>query len=390
MTPPPPPILSYAFRPFFLLGGGFAIVAMLAWLGALHALPVALGGDPLLWHAHEMLFGFGGAAIAGFLLTAVATWTGRPPVAGGALVLLAAAWLAGRLAMLVPAGLPDPAIAAIELAFPLLLAGFAVREIVAGGSRRNFPVAGVVVLLFVLDLGFHLGRAGAWPGADRVALYLAIHLLLVLITVIAGRIVPAFTGNWLRQGGDTRLPSSRPWLEAALIPLAVATGLAHSLAAPPFVAGALALLLGLLHALRLAGWRGLATTREPLVLVLHVAYAWLPVGYLLLGLVALGLPLPASAALHALTMGAIGGMILAVATRVALGHTGRRLAASPATGIAYLLLNLAVLVRIASPLAPGLYLSLIDVAASGWLAAFTLFLVVYWPVLTGPRAGGYP
>ena len=148
---------------------------------------------------------------------------------------------------------------------------------------------------------------------------------------------------------------------------------------------ALALVVAALHAVRLSGWRGAATAAEPLVAILHVAYGWLPVGYLLLGLTALGLPLPRSAALHALTMGGIGSMILAVATRVALGHTGRALKAAPLTVAAYVLLSAAVLVRILSPLAPGAYLALIDTAAAGWTAAFGLFLVVYWPILTQPR-----
>lgn len=379
-------LLSYAFRPFFLLGAVFGIVAIALWLAMLHApglVPVAR--DAVAWHAHEMLFGFAGAAIAGFLLTAVATWTGRPPVTGRLLGALVAAWLAGRAAMLLGSGLPSVLVALVDLAFPALLAFIATREIVAGGSRRNFGIAGVVTAFAVLDGLFHLGYSGLWPGADRMALYLTAHGLLVLITVIGGRIIPTFTGNWLRQRGDTRPPRSRPRVETLLIPLAILAGIADSIPGPALVAGVLSLAAAVLHGLRLSGWRGLAAAREPLVLILHVAYAWLPVGYVLLGLTALGLPLPRSAALHALTMGGVGTMILAITTRVALGHTGRALAAAPLTTVAYVVLNIGVLVRILSPLAPGAYLSLIDTAALAWLITFSLFLMVYWPILTQPR-----
>lgn len=379
-------LLSYAFRPFFLLGAVFGIVAIMLWLAMLHApgvVPVA--PDPVAWHAHEMLFGFAGAAIAGFLLTAVATWTGRPPVAGRLLGVLVVAWLAGRAAMLSGTGLPPWLVALADLAFPVLLAVIATREIVAGGSRRNFGIAGVVTAFALLDGLFHLGYSGMWSGADRMALYLTAHGLLVLITVIGGRIIPSFTGNWLRQRGDMRAPRSRPWVEALLVPLAILAGIADSTPVAAPVVAVLSMAVAALHGLRLSGWRGRAAAREPLVLILHVAYAWLPVGYLLLGLTALGLPLPRSAALHALTMGGVGTMILAVATRVALGHTGRALVAAPLTTVAYVALNAGVLVRIVSPLAPGAYLSLIDTAAMAWLIAFGLFTLVYWPILTQPR-----
>jgi uncharacterized protein involved in response to NO len=332
-----------------------------------------------------MLFGFAGAAIAGFLLTAVATWTGRPPVAGRLLGALVVAWLAGRAAMLSGTGLPAWLVALADLAFPVFLAVIATREIVAGGSRRNFGIAGVVTAFAVLDGLFHLGYSGMWPGADRMALYLTAHGLLVLITVIGGRIIPSFTGNWLRQRGDTRAPRSRPWVEMLLVPLVVLAGIADSIPGPATLVAVLSIAAAALHGLRLSGWRGRAAAGEPLVVILHVAYAWLPVGYLLLGLTALGLPLPRSAALHALTMGGIGTMILAVATRVALGHTGRALVAAPLTTVAYVVLSAGVLVRILSPLAPGAYLSLIDTAALAWLVAFGLFTLVYWPILTQPR-----
>lgn len=379
-------ILTVAFRPFFLLGALFGMVAVLVWLAALHGLGWATAAtDPVAWHAHEMLFGFAGAAIAGFLLTAVATWTGRPKVAGPVLGALVVAWVVGRIAMLPGQVLPDAVVAIADLAFPIVLTAIALREIIGGNSRRNFGIAAVVAAFATLDGVFHLGRSGLWPGAERVALFLTAHGLLVLITVVGGRIIPSFTGNWLRLRGDSNLPRSRAWLETVLIPLVILAGITDSIGLPAMVVAALSLAAAALHALRLSGWRGRATAAEPLVAILHVAYAWLPIGYLLLGLTALGLPLPRSAALHALTMGGIGTMILAVSTRVALGHTGRALVAAPLTVVAYVVLSAAVLVRILSPLAPGSSLALIDVAGAGWFAAFGLFLAVYWSILTRPR-----
>lgn len=379
-------VLSIAFRPFFLLGAAFALVSMLQWLGFLHGLgwqPATV--DPVVWHAHEMLFGFAGAAMAGFLLTAVATWTGRPPVSGATLGMLVFAWIAGRVAMAVGSGWSYAAVAIADLAFPVLFAALVMREIFAGGSRRNFGIAVLLAGFAVLDGVVHVGVSGIWPGAERVALLLTAHALLVLITVIAGRIVPAFTGNWLSARGISPAPKSRAWLEVLIVPMALLAGISDSMATSGALAAVPLIAVAGLHGLRLSAWQGRATVAEPLVLILHVAYAWLAIGYLLLGLVALGLPVPRSAALHALTMGAVGTMILAVATRVALGHTGRPLTASPLTVAAYIALNAGVLVRVLSPLAPGAYLALIDTAAASWILAFGLFLRVYWAILTRPR-----
>lgn len=379
-------LLGYAFRPFFLLGGLWAIVAVLAWAALLHGqAPFSPGPDPVLWHAHEMVVGFGGAAVAGFLLTAVATWTGRPPVSGVALAWLVLAWCAGRIAMATAGALPAALVAVADLAFPALLAALAGREIVAGGSRRNYGILAGLAGFVALDAAFHAGRAGLIPGADRIAINLAAHALVLLVTVIGGRIVPSFTANWLRLGGSPAAPKGRALVESAVLPLTAAAALADVTGAPaPLVAiGAGAAALA--HAARLAGWRGLATTPNPLLAILHVGYAWLPLGYGLLALAAAsGIP-PRTAALHALTMGGIGVMVLAVASRVALGHTGRPLVASAPTVAAYAILNGAVLARIAGSVMPSAYRPMLDLAALGWATAFALFLWVYWPILTGPR-----
>lgn len=393
----PPVFLSFAFRPFFLLAAAFSMIAILLWVVILHGAGwAAVPLDPMAWHGHEMLFGFGEAAVAGFLLTAVATWTKRPPVSGGLLALLVLAWLVGRIAMFFSSGLSAATVMVADLFFPILLVVLAGREIIGGRNRRNLGIVGVLLVFALLDLAFHFGRLGIWPGATIPSLYLATHMFLVLITIIGGRIIPNFTAGWLRARGVERLPRSLPWVEKLIIPAVILTAIADTFQSTAAglattgaatIAGVLALVAGLLHLIRLSGWRGLATGGEPLVTVLHVAYAWLPIGYLLLGLVSLDLlPLPRPAALHALTMGGVGGMILAVITRVALGHTGRPLKASKPTVVAYIVFNIGVLVRILSPLMPASYTMFIDAAATAWVVAFGLFLVGYWRALIEPRA----
>lgn len=381
------PLLSYAFRPFFLLAGLQAILAMLLWALALHGLhwPGAptLGAD---WHAHAMLAGFAGAVVAGFALTAVANWTGRPPVSGAPLAALVLAWLLGRLAMLTAGALPPAWVGAADLLFPAGLVLLLTREIVAAGNQRNLVICVILAAWTLLVLAFHLDRAGLWPGARWPALLLMTHLLLVLITLIGGRIVPNFTANWLRQHRpDITPPASRRWVELGILPLALATAISDVAAPDRPIAGVLALLLAGLHTLRLSGWRGIATRAEPLLLVLHLAYGALALGYLLLALSALAPDFPRSSAVHLLTVGAIGGMILSMMTRVTLGHTGRPLTAGPATVIAYALLAAAAITRTASPLATTLAQPLLDLSSALWIAAFLVFLFAYAPPLLLPR-----
>ncbi len=379
---------SYAFRPFFLLNAIFAIVVMALWALTLHGVaPASLPANVTNWHAHEMLVGFAMAAIAGFILTAVATWTGRPALRGAPLGLLVLAWLSGRLVMGMAGVLPSFWVAVVDMLFPVLLVLLVAREVIRGGSRRNYPIIFITVLLAVLNLMYHASNTGYLPmaaNADRIALYLLIHLVLLLITVISGRIIPNFTANWLREQGQTRLPHTGEFIDRATILLTIATGLFAAIVPLSLVTGVLALAAALLHAIRLSRWRGMATRSEPLLFVLHAAYLWLPVGYLMTGFAVFGWWIPPTAALHALTAGAVSVMILAVTTRVALAHTGRQLRAARLTVVAYWVLTLAAVLRIVSPLG-SYYLLLLDVSIAGWILAFMIFCWVYTPILTAPR-----
>jgi uncharacterized protein involved in response to NO len=379
-------ILSYAFRPFFLLNGVFGVVAVVLWVAMLtgHG-GVFHVGNSVLWHAHEMLVGFIMATIAGFVLTAGANWTGRPPVKSKTLGLLVLSWLLGRLAMLLAGTLPAALVAGADMLFPLLLTALFAREIVAARNRRNYKVVAIVALLAAINGFYHLGSIGVIDGADRVALHLFVHAIVLLIALIAGRIVPNFTANWLRARGSDRLPANNALHDRLALLLTIAVGLSASFATPNQLTGYLALAAAIAHAVRLSRWHGMATTAEPLLLALHVAYAWLPIGYLVLAASSFGIVFTPTVALHALTMGAVGSMIMAMQTRVPLGHTGRALTASRATVAAYFLLSAAVLMRIVGPLLTEDYLRTVLWSASAWVAAFAVYVRVYWPVLTRPR-----
>ena len=385
MKSPAHPFLSYAFRPFFLLNALFVIAIVILWVMVLQGRGATLlPANTLLWHGHEMLVGFAMAKVAGFILTAVSTWTGRPPVCGLPLVLLVLAWVVGRFAMVLAGLMPLWLVAALDIAFPLSLCLLVAREILGAGNRRNYPVVGITAVLAILNIVYHLGTMQVLPGADRLAIYLLIHAILLLITVIGGRVVPNFTANWLRARGATRLPSDNVLVNRLTIFLTLVVGIAVSTAPMSIVTGLLCFAAAIFHAIRCSRWCGLATLPEPLLFALHVAYFWLPVGYGLMGCAIFEWIFLPTAALHALTMGAIGSMILAMTTRVPLGHTGRQLTASRLTVVAYMMLTLAVLVRILGPLISSDYLATVEWSAVGWVISFSIFAWVYWPVLTRP------
>src|SRR5690606_36073890 len=298
----------------------------------------------------EMIFGFVAAAIAGFLLTAVPNWTGRLPVAGWPLALLAGLWLAGRIAVFTSTWLgPWPA-AVIDAAFLPVFAAVVLREIVAGRNWRNLKVAIPVVLLALCNIAVHAETVGLAEGSAQPALYLAVFLVLTLISIVGGRIVPSFTRNWLAKRRARSLPRGHQGFGGVALAWVPVLGLAWVFAPDAPAPAALALAAALAHAARLALWRGWRTTAEPLLWILHVGYAWLPIGFALLGAALVSDAVARSAALHALTAGAFGTMILAVMTRASLGHSGRALTASPATTLCYVLAIAAALVRVAAPI----------------------------------------
>ena len=338
-----------------------------------------------LWHSHEMLIGFAMATVAGFSLTAVANWTGREAIKGIPLAWLLISWLAGRVAMVSSGWLPAGLVFFLDMLFPVLLTFLLGREIIGGSSQRNYPLVAIMVVVTLLNVLYHLG-ANQWVTAgDRLAIYLLIHTIVLLVTIIAGRIVPSFTANWLRKQGGTSLPVNSELINRSALWLTIGVGLAASFMPVNPLTGVLAFAAALVHGFRLSRWKGFATTSNPLLFVLHVAYLWLPLGYALLGCAVYGWLFAPTAALHALTMGAIGSMVLAVTTRVALGHTGRPLHAARLTVLAYWIFTLAVLIRVFGPLGGKSYLLMLDLSAAAWMLAFAIFTWVYWPVLGRTR-----
>jgi len=382
-----PPILRGGFRPFFLGGACWAVIALTLWLFALASgvSPSPLT-DALSWHRHEMLFGFVGAVIAGFLLTAVPNWTGRLPVAGMPLALLFMWWAAGRAALLLP-GMPALLAAVVDGSFYIGLAAIMAREVVLAGNR-NLPVVGLVALIGIADLADHAAMAG-WLGDPAAGVRPAILLVVVLISLIGGRIVPSFTRNWLqRHQPEGPLPTQPgTYDKLTILVTAIALG-GWAFASSVRWAGPLLGVAAVMQALRLARWHGVRAVRDPLVFVLHVGYAWMPVGLALLAAVSFGASIPQSAAIHALTAGAMATMILAVMTRASLGHTGRELRADGWTVAIYAAITTSAVLRVAAPIGIGDYTMLMEVAGVLWLVAYGLFVSAYGPILLSPRIDG--
>lgn len=379
-----PEILRVGFRPFFLAGGVWSALAVVLWLGGLAgvvALPTAF--DPSVWHAHEMLFGFVAAVIAGFLLTAIPNWTGRLPLRGPGLALLVGLWALGRVAVALSALTGPWAAAVLDLAFPAAFCAVVLREILAGRNWSNLPIAGVLAVLMASNLLTHLEPLGVAETAG-LGLRLGIATVALLIVLVGGRVVPSFTRNWLAKRGEQRLPRPFGRLDRLAILSSLGAGLAWTLAPEAAISGVLALLAAALGAIRLAGWRGHRTLTEPLVWVLHLGTAWLVLGWALLGAAILIPGLDPASALHALTAGAMGTMTLAMMTRATLGHSGRALTAGVGTTLCYGLVGLAALTRVLAPLVPDAAALLYALSGLAWIGAFGLFVVLYAPLLTGP------
>lgn len=375
-------LFALGFRPFYLLAALWAAVAVPLWLATFTA---RLAGPthlpPLLWHAHEMVFGFAAAVIVGFLLTAARTWTGQPTSNGTPLALLACIWLAGRLTM----GLAPTALAAgIDFVFLPLAAIALGRVLWRAKSQRNYFIVALLLALSCANGAFHLHTLGQLDGNPLVPLHLSIGLVVMLCTLIAGRIVPSFTANALRgirQFQNDQLNYSAVGFTAC----ALLAWIAH---AASWAVASVAAIAAVLQAIRAWGWNPWATRKTPLLWILHLSHGWIPVGLILIAANALG-AIPASPAWHALTIGAMGGLILGMITRTALGHTGRPLVAGRIETAAYLLLHACAVLRVVGVIvAPGAYIGLIELAMLGWSGAFLLYSVKYLPILLRARVDG--
>jgi uncharacterized protein involved in response to NO len=378
-----PAVLSQGFRPFFLLAALWAVVALGLWLLSFWGyfeLPTAF--DPTAWHIHEMVFGFVAAAIAGFVLTAIPNWTGRLPLQGWPLLGLVVLWAAGRAVVACSAVVGVGVAAIIDIAFLVVLAAVAAREIVVGKNWRNIPVVAALTLLAICNALFHAGLYEIGVRSD-FGWRLALSVVVMLIALIGGRIIPSFTGNWLAKRNEPRPSAFGRFDVLTLIVSGVALVLWSAAAPEPVVAGMLAL-AAIANAIRLARWRGHRTLSEPLLWILHLGYAWMPIGLALLAATQLTPEVPRSAAIHALTSGLMAVMIVAVASRATLGHTGRPLHAGIGTATIYLLILGAAIARVASSLWPVHSMELLAFSGGLWIAGFALFLLLYGPMLTLP------
>jgi uncharacterized protein involved in response to NO len=374
-----PPLFSYGFRPFFLFGALYAGLAISIWLPLLYgglSLPTVFA--TLDWHVHEMLYGYLPAVITGFLLTAIPNWTGRLPLQGGPLVFLLAVWATGRLAVLGSAEIGWLTAAIIDSSFLFLVAAAAAREIVAGHNWANLKVLLPLSVLGLGNLGFHI--EAHLRGRADYSLRIGIAAVLVLIMLIGGRIIPSFTRNWLVRENPGRLPIAFSRMDVMSIALSATALLLWTVVPYGRVTASLLALAAAIQTARLARWAGHRTWRDRLVLILHVAYGFVPIGFALCALGAAGV-VTQSAGLHAWMAGAAGLMTLAVMTRATLGHTGRELKASSSTQCIYAFAFIAAVGRICAALHPAWSQALLDVAALAWTAAFIGFGVIYGPIL---------
>lgn len=385
-----PPFLRGGFRPFFLGASCWAAVVIALWVLALRGmvtLPTRF--DPLAWHRHEMLFGYLSGVVAGFALTAIPNWTGRLPVAGMRLAVLAGVWLAARFAVLFAAVTGIWPAIALDVGFLALLAFVAAREIIAA-HNRNLPLVLGLGLLALAAARDHAEALG-WASASGLGWRLGFAVVLMLVALIGGRIIPSFTRNWLMKQGRTEgLPDQPNRFDVGALGFLGCALTAWTFSPQGGASAVLLVCAGALQMIRLARWSGLRTLHEPIVFVLHFSYVWIPVGLVLLGASHFVWCVPASAALHALSAGAMASMTLAVMTRATLGHTGRALHADGATLWAYGLLNGGAILRFAAPALPFDYLASVTVAGAMWGGAFLLFAARYAPLLVGPRPDGKP
>lgn len=380
-----PAWLSAGFRPFFLIAALWAFFVVPASIGFISgAVELPTDFSPSMWHAHEMAFGYGGAVVAGFLLTAIPNWTGRLPLQGAPLAGLLTAWLCGRLAVLFSHPIGASVAAVVDLAFPAVFLAVVVREIIVGRNWRNLPMVGALTLLLFGNALTHFDAVRFGDIGNR----LGVATLLVLISLIGGRIIPSFTRNWLvKQDPTSKTPAAFGVVDQFALAITVVALLAWAMAPDDKVTSWLGLGAGCALAARLLRWRGEKTSSEPLLWVLHLGYGWLAIGLLAVGLNGL-IPLaPPTTVMHALTVGAIGTMTLAVMTRASLGHTGRALVAGPRTKAIYFMITAAAILRLFAPLFGAHYVVGLTLAATAWCGAFSCFVLFYFSPLTQRRVG---
>jgi uncharacterized protein involved in response to NO len=385
-----PAVLSYGLRPFFLIGAIYSGLGILIWLplylGEL-SLPTAFSAVD--WHIHEMLYGYLPAIITGFLLTAIPNWTGRLPLQGAPLAALASVWIAGRVAISFSAVIGPLAAGIIDVLFLALVAAATGREVIKGRNWRNLPPVCIVLVFFAGNVIFHLEDYAG--GQAEYGARLGIAAAVALISLIGGRVIPSFTRNWLVRENPGRLPVPFGRFDIAVLAISLIALILW--VAVPASTGTAALLLvaGAAQTVRLARWAGDRTFGDRLVLILHVGYAFVPLGFILVAAASFfGADVPLSAGIHAWTAGAIGTMTLAIMTRASLGHTGRALIAGPVTQAIYAAVVIAALLRISAALIPEASVPLIHAAAAAWIAAFWAFAVGYGPYLMRPRADTRP
>lgn len=378
-----PALFSHGFRPFFLFGAAYAGAMVPFWLAVFAghvSLPTAFA--PRDWHVHEMIFGYVGAVVAGFLLTAIPNWTGRLPIQGAPLVFLFSMWVGGRLATTFSGLIGWQVALVLDATFLLLLAAAAAREIAAGRKWNNLKVVAIIALLAVVNVAFHL--EAHFRGLAEYSTRAGIALVVTLVCVIGGRIVPSFTRNWLARRGPGRLPVPFDRFDAVVMVVGICAMLVWVIAPSGWPVAAALGVSGLLHLVRLARWAGYRTFADRLVLVLHVAYAFVPAGFFLSALSALDLVVP-GAGIHAWTGGAIGSMTIAVMTRASLGHTGQALSASGITQAVYAAIVVAAVARICAALEPDHSIPLLMVSGVAWMTAFLGFALAYAPLLCRAR-----
>ncbi|MGI8524614.1 MAG: NnrS family protein [Pseudolabrys sp.] len=374
-----PVLLSYGFRPFFLFGAVYAGLGVLVWIPMFNGkLGLSTDFSPVDWHVHEMLYGYLPAVVTGFMLTAIPNWTGRLPIQGKPLLVLVAVWVAGRVAVTFSAETGWLLAAIIDASFLALVVAATAREIVVGENWRNLRVVGLVAVLLAGNVAFHI--EAHIQGTAEYGARTGIAAIVVLIVVIGGRIVPSFTRNWLARENPGRLPAPFGRFDVGVLGVTAAT-LALWIAQPNGRLTSTALAItGALNIVRLSRWAGDRTRRDRLVLILHVGYAFVPLGFLLASAAAVDI-ISTSAGIHAWTVGAGGTMTLAVMTRASLGHTGNALTASRMTQTIYAAVVIAGVARIYASLEPGWSGALLHVTALAWCVAYFGFALSFGPML---------